>query len=125
MKVLKNGNVVVTNPDDKLGGSAAAVYLFNGQTDSLLGTLAGSHAIDQVGLGGVTVLANGNYVVRSSNWANGSATGAGAVTLVSGSTGLTLTGNNGFIFSGNSLVGSQANDLVGGDGVIVLANGNY
>jgi len=116
VQVLGNGNVVVTNPNDDLGGSnAGAVYLFDGQTGSLLGALVGSHSGDQVGLGGsLTALADGNYVVVSPFWANGSAGAAGAVTLVSGSTGLTLTGGASTISPNNSLVGSQTNDNVGG-----------
>jgi len=128
---LNNGNVVVTNPNDSLAAShAGAVYLFNGVTGALVGTLVGSHANDQVGLAGITVLANGNYVVHSYNWANGSATQAGAVTLVSGSTGLALNGGSGTISTSNSLTGSHSSDQVGlnsvgGNGIIVLANGNY
>ena len=36
-----------------------------------------------MGSGGITLLADGNYVVDSPNWANGNAAAAGAVTLVS------------------------------------------
>jgi len=122
---LANGNVVVTNPNDSLAASkTGAVSLFNGVTGALLGTLLGSQANDQVGIGGITVLANGNYVVNSHNW-NGSATGAGAVTLVSGSTGLPLADSSDHVSTFNSLTGSNANDQVGIGGITVLANGNY
>jgi hypothetical protein len=40
----------------------------------------GSSTSDQVGLSGVDLLANGNYVVRSNNWRNGAVATAGAVT---------------------------------------------
>src|SRR5262249_53861991 len=70
--------------------------------------------------GGVTALSNGNYVVSSSNWDNGATTEAGAVTWGSGTTGV-----SGVISSANSLVGSSANDFVGGGCVTALNNGNY
>jgi hypothetical protein len=51
---LSNGNVVVTSPYDDAGETnAGAVYLFNGATGELISTLTGSHANDNVGLGGV------------------------------------------------------------------------
>jgi|APTNR8051073442_1049403.scaffolds.fasta_scaffold07342_3 hypothetical protein len=81
-------------------------------SNSLVGSLAG----DQVGLGGITALSNGNYVVSSQNW-NGS---RGAVTWGGGSTG--ITGTVSFI---NSLVGSLNDDQVGLGGITALSNGNY
>ncbi|HEY2413879.1 MAG TPA: dockerin type I domain-containing protein [Pirellulaceae bacterium] len=83
--------------------------------NSLVGTTAG----DQVGTY-VTTLANGNFVVNSPNWHNGSAENAGAVTFVDAATGL-----SGTVTSDNSLVGTAANDKVGGSRVYPLANGNY
>src|SRR5262245_66553216 len=63
---LSTGNVVITSPFDDAGGTdAGAVYLFNGATGALISTLHGSRENDHVGGGGVTALANGNYVVRS------------------------------------------------------------
>jgi len=64
---------------------------------------------------GVTPLANGNYVVYSSNW-NG---GFGSATWGNGSTGVV-----GSISKSNSLVGSSSTDQVG-IGVTALTNGNY
>ncbi|CAO3424950.1 beta strand repeat-containing protein [Azospirillum doebereinerae] len=118
---LSGGNVVVTSPNDDTGASnAGAVYLFNGSTGALISTLAGSSANDGVGSGGVTTLSNGNYVVASSAWKSGNATGAGAVTWASGTSGV-----SGVVSSGNSLVGTTANDRVGNGGVTALTNGNY
>ena len=74
-----------------------------------------------LGIHPVTELSNGNYVVDSPTW-NG---GIGAVTLVSGGTGLPLVGNSTAVSSSNSLVGSTAGDDVGVGGVTVLSNGNY
>src|SRR5690242_5598649 len=58
---LPGGNVVVTDP--YVNGNAGAVYVYNGTTGALLSTLSGSSAGDAVGSGGVTVLANGNFLV--------------------------------------------------------------
>src|SRR5262249_19549447 len=143
---LSNGNVVVTNPNDNLGGTnAGAVYLFNGLTGALIGSLVGSHANDVVGnysfsdsdgyhVGGlVRPLSNGNYLVISPSW-NGL---RGAVTWGSGNTGV-----SGTVSDANSLVGTNPNDGVGGYyvydddgkghlfgyvvvGVSLLSNGNY
>src|SRR5205823_2065200 len=83
-------------------------------------SVVGSQTNDLVGANGITALTNGNYVVDSYSWANGTATQAGAVTWGSGS-----TGSSGAVSSTNSLVGSQTNDLVGANGITALTNGNY
>ena len=57
----------------------------------------------------MTALSNGNYVVDSPNWTNGAAASAGAVTWGSGTAGV-----SGPVSATNSLVGSTANDQVGG-----------
>ncbi len=70
----------------------------------------------------MTALSNGNYVVSSPDWTNGAAANAGAVTWGSG-----MAGVSGPVSAANSLVGSTANDGVGGEfnGVTALTNGNY
>ena len=80
--VLPTGNIVVTDPyyNGGIGVDAGAAYLYNGATGALISMLTGLKAGDQVGLGGVTVLSNGNYVVSSPWWNNGAADDAGAVT---------------------------------------------
>jgi hypothetical protein len=119
--VLPSGNVAITSPNDDFGGTdAGAVYLFNGMTGSLISTLRGSSASDQVGTTGLTQLTNGNYVIRSSNWDSGTVTDVGAVTWGSG-----MLGVSGVVSSSNSLVGSSASDGVGSTGVTALTNGNY
>ena len=120
--VLTNGNYVVTDPDWSNGGVAqvGAVYLYDGATHKLISTLTGSTANDQVGFLGVTALNNGNFVVSSPFWSNGSASNAGAVTWANGSTGI-----SGKVSAANSLVGSQAGDVIGGRGIAALKNGNY
>ena len=120
--VLPNGNLIVADPSYDAGGVAdvGAVYLYNGATTALISQLTGSTAGDQVGSGGVIVLPNGNYVVRSPSWDNGATANAGAVTWGSGTTGITGT-----ISATNSLVGSTTDDRVGSYDVTVLSNGNY
>jgi len=115
--VLPNGNIVVTDPDAASG--VGAVYLFS-PSGSLISTLTGTHPNDQVGNGGVTVLANGNYVIFSHNWYNGAAAKAGAVTWASATTGI-----SGVVTADNSLVGSAIDDRVGYGRATVLSNGNY
>lgn len=117
--VLPNGNIVVTDPlfDENGVTDIGAVYLLDGVTHAVISTLKGSTTNDQVG-GGITVLTNGNYVVRSPGWNNGAASFAGAVTFCSATTGC-----NGVVSFGNSLIGSSALDQVGF--VIALPTGNY
>ena len=125
---LSNGNYVIDSPswsDD----TGAVTEVSSGTGNALDGTtvvsasnsLVGASSGDQVGSSSVTALGNGNYVIDSQSW-NGS---SGAVTLVSGVTGLPLVGNSTAVSSSNSLVGSTAGDDVGDRGVTVLSNGNY
>ena len=109
LTVLSTGNVVVTAFGGDFGATdAGAVYLFNEETGALISALTGAHANDQVGSIGVTALSNGNYVVASWAWANGSESGAGAVTWGDGTKGVT-----GDVTAANSLVGRNKNDQVG------------
>ena len=82
------------------------------QKNSLVGKFTG----DQVGVGGVTALTNGNYVVDSPNWKGG----MGAVTWGDGSAGVT-----GLVVKTNSITGIIAGDEVGSAGVTALSDGNY
>jgi len=114
---LSTGNIVITNSNDSLMASnAGAVYLFNGHTGGLISTLTGSNANDGTGNGGIAALTNGNYVVLSPNWNSYT----GAATWGSGTVGITGT-----VSASNSLVGSQANDNIGSNGITALTNGNY
>ena len=121
--VLNNGNYVV---DSSLWDQAVGAVTWG---DGTLGTagvvsssnsLVGSTTSDSVGWGGVTPLTNGNYVVDSGDWNNGSAANAGAVTWGSGTTGVA-----GVVSPANSLVGSTSGDHVGFEGITALSNGNY
>ncbi len=122
VKVLPNGNFVVTDPRYDAGPivDVGAVYLYNGATGTLISALTGSTAGDMIGSDGVDVLSSGNYVVRSHFWDNSAATDAGAVTW-----GSSATGVNGVVSAANSLVGSTANDWVGSDPLTLLSNGNF
>ncbi|MBN2647285.1 MAG: filamentous hemagglutinin N-terminal domain-containing protein [Thiotrichales bacterium] len=123
---LSNGNLVITAFNSDLISDATTlsnvgrVYLY--KTDGeLISTLSGSTANNSVGNLGVTTLSNGNYVVLSPFWEqNSTDSNAGAVTWGNGSTGV-----SGVVSASNSLVGSRANDCVGGTGVTALTNGNY
>ena len=113
---LSNGNYVVEQPrlEQRRGRHAGAVTWGSGTAGvsgpvSATNSLVGSTANDYVGSNGVTALSNGNYVVSSPNWTNGAAADAGAVTWGSGTAGV-----SGPVSATNSLVGSTANDGVGG-----------
>ena len=127
---LSNGNYVVTSVDWDDGAikDVGAVTLCDGEKGtsgvvSKSNSLVGSAKEDRVGLGGITVLSNGNYVVKSYEWRNpGDSTnydGRGAATFVNGVTGLT-----GAVSASNSLVGSVGGDSVGLF-ITALTNGNY
>jgi CSLREA domain-containing protein len=120
VKVLPNGNIVVTDPSYDAPGAAnvGAVYLYN-SAGTLISTLTGSTADDRVGFNGVSILSNGNYVVRSAYWTNAGKANAGAVTWCSATTGCSAT-----VSPANSLVGSSTDDQMG-NSVSVLPNGHY
>ncbi len=81
-------------------------------------SLVGSALNDGL-LSSLTTLANGNYVLASPSWNNGTVIDAGAVTWGNGAWGTT-----GVINALNSLVGSAANDGASSK-VTALTNGNY
>ena len=137
-----NGYYLVVNPNwnNSTGavtwsGDAVGTTGFISSENSLIGSTAATSGEDdstpqpgdQVGSGGVTILANGNYVVDSPNWNDNS----GAVTWGSG-----IFGAKGTVSSENSLTGSisdsssgefgfAAGDQVGSGGITALLNGNY
>ncbi|TDU80882.1 Calx-beta domain-containing protein [Prosthecobacter fusiformis] len=124
VKVLPNGNIVVTDPSYGIPGGATkagAAYLIDGATLDVISTLTGSNTDDQVGSGGIVILSDGNFVVISSSW-NGN---NGAVTWGNSTTGF----SSNTVSASNSLVGGSANDAVGAainaSGVCALANGRY
>ncbi|MBL4802219.1 MAG: filamentous hemagglutinin N-terminal domain-containing protein, partial [Emcibacter sp.] len=125
--VLTNGNYVVISPKFRNGTNShtGAITWGSGNTGisgevSSTNSLVGSTNSDFVGNQGVFALTNGNYVVASSTWDNGTKVDAGAVTWGNG-----LGGTIGAVSSANSLVGTNTNYKVGSLGVIALTNGNY
>jgi hypothetical protein len=124
---LSNGNYVVASINWKNGAVtfAGAVTWGNGTGGtvgavSTANSLVGSTTADQIGSPGVTALSNGNYVVRSQVWDNGTVVNAGAATWGNGTTGIIGT-----VSASNSLVGGKADDQISNYGVAALSNGNY
>ncbi|MFM2057582.1 MAG: hypothetical protein RLY71_1967 [Pseudomonadota bacterium] len=120
---LSNGNAVVASAswNNQLGAvtwlsGTAATAAEVGAANSLTGSVAG----DRVGSGGVTALANGNYVVASPDWSSATLAAVGAVTWADGAAGLA-----GAVTATNSLVGGTANDRLGSGGVTALKGGDY
>jgi hypothetical protein len=129
--VLANGNFVVPSPYWQItpGAQAGAVTFGDANTGwgvgstavvSIFNSLIGSQANDMVGYHGVTALSDGNFVVASGFWSNGTTASVGAVTWGNGS-----GGASGAVNTFNSLTGASANDEVGSGGAIALPNGHY
>lgn len=122
---LANGNYVVTAPYWRNGAleRAGAATWGSGTTGvtgtiSVANSLIGTNALDYVGIR-IKALANGNYVVGSTDWDNGATANVGAATWCNGTNGRTGT-----ISVTNSLIGSNSGDYFG-DALTALANGNY
>lgn len=125
---LPGGNYLVATPNWGNGSALAvgAVTFGSGLTGvsgavSEGNSLIGSSAQDRIGgddPSSVVVLANGNYVIASRFWDNGTAPDAGAVTFGSGTVGVA-----GQVSFANSLVGSSPSDFVGQ--VTALPSGDY
>jgi hypothetical protein len=124
---LANGNYVVRSPgwDSPTVVNAGAVTWCNGATGTVgpvttANSLHGTTANDLVGSRLVESLTNGNYVVGSPNWDNGTVVDVGAATWGNGATGTT-----GPVTPANSIIGSTAGDLVSTTDIDRLDNGNY
>ena len=130
VEALPGGNFVIRSPEWNNGSAprAGAVTFGNGTTGvsgvvTSDNSLVGTSAFDKVGEEDLIVLDNGNYLVASPNWDNGSEISTGAVTF-----GSRLEGVAGAVDSTNSLVGSSAGDGVGSSpylSIMELANSNY
>ena len=123
---LTNGNYVVTGPWWDNGGTTdvGAATLGDGSSGTngvitAASSLVGTTSEDFVGFGGVTALANGNYVVDSNLWHNNGVPNAGAATWRSGA----AVGAPAVVSPSNSIVGVADGDRVGP--TVALANGNY
>ncbi|HEU4665645.1 MAG TPA: hypothetical protein VFS55_16565 [Dokdonella sp.] len=123
----RNGHYAVASPhwDSDVAADAGAATICRGAggcngSVSSINSLVGSHPGDQVGIAGIAVLANGNYVVRSPMWGDGDTRLLGAATWAGDAAGLA-----GEVSAANSLIGSAFGDQVSSNGVLALANGNY
>ncbi len=118
---LANGNYVVSSPDWQLDTGAVT---WGDGTSGTVGTISAVNSLvggtrgDRVG--SVTALASGNYVVATPRWDDGANRDVGAATWGDGTTGIIGT-----VSAANSLVGNSPNDMIGSDGILALANGNY
>ncbi len=130
---LTNGNYVVNsinwdNPSWVTNNNVGAVTWCSGTGGcsgivSEANSLVGGSVNDVIGSDGITVLSNGNYVVRSPAWNNPLLSGdndAGAVTWGNGA-----VGTVGLVSVSNSLVGGSVSDRIGTNGITALSNGNY
>lgn len=122
--VLDGGQFVISSPNWDHGPimDAGAATWADGNTGipgvvAASNSLVGTHAADAIGSGGVAALANGNYVVASPAWSDGTSLHVGAVTWGDGTSGLA-----GAVAPGNSLVGSSTGDV---GNAHALANGHY
>lgn len=137
---LENGNYVVNSPlwDDKGIQDVGAVTWGDGLSGvrgkvSVDNSIIGASEQDRIGrnietqnlnseviTNGITTLKNGNYIISSSLWDNGSIKDAGAITWGNGT-----YGSHGVVSDRISLIGSSYQDEVSGKGVVALNNGNY
>ncbi len=120
---LTNGNYTIVSPSWNQRRGAVTWCAAGGGLAGVISSsnsLIGSKRDDLVGIGGVTALLNGNYVVVSPSWGPGEERRFGAVTWGSGTTGIT-----GAVTAANSLTGGNSLDGVGFGGVAALRDGNY
>ncbi|MBT1452126.1 Ig-like domain-containing protein [Glaciecola sp. XM2] len=109
---LSNGNIVVTAPEDDTGNTnAGAVYLYDGATQQVISSHYGNAVDDKLGSGGITELANGNFVISSPNDSNSGGTRSGSVTVVNGETGAQV---------GSDIIGNRSTDSISSSGIYAL-----
>jgi len=116
---LSNGHFVITSPYDDVNGvlNAGSVQVINGTTGDKIGSsIVGDVEDDQIGSGGITELANGNFVISSPFDDAGGLIDAGSVKIINGETGVQI---------GGSIVGDTQFDQLGSAGITALVNGNY
>lgn len=127
--VLANDNIVVTDPNDSSLTNSGAVHLYSPLSSSPIASLYGDAANDQLGLDGITALANGNYVIASSLDDENGIVDAGSVRLMNGVTGqqigATLAGDGANDLLGLSDIRVADIELIGASNITALANSNY
>lgn len=115
---LGDGNFVIVSRFDDDGGpqDTGAVRLVDSQTGAQIGpTATGNERDDFLGGGGITVLPNNNYLIRSPLDDVAGMQNAGSVRLMNGNTGQQIA----------VLAGDQPMQFLGNGGVVALENGNY
>jgi hypothetical protein len=122
--LLTDGDAVLQSPfwnNGAISDAGAVTYIDrnSGRTGAIsaLNSLVGGTSSDFVGFNGVIALPGGGYLVRSGDWRNGAALGAGAVTFGAS------TGSSGLVSPANSIVGSTTGDEVGA-AITLAPNGN-
>jgi Ca2+-binding RTX toxin-like protein len=122
---LTNGNYVVSSPNWQISNSFVGAATWGNGLGGTVGPVSASNSLvgqvneGGIATGGVTALANGNYVVVSPGWQDAGSS-VGAVTWGNGS-----GGTVGDVSTANSLTGATSGDSVGQGGVVALTNGNY
>ena len=119
---LPNGNVVVVDPLFSSAGlsNLGSITLYRADGTPIQ-RIEGQRTGDALGSGGITVLANGHFVVSSPDWSEFMGPRAGAVTWGHAERGIPGT----WVSQANSIVGDSAGDEVGDAGVVALPNGHY
>ena len=119
-----NGNYVALSPDWSNGvakrAGAATWVDGSGPRSGVVSehnSLVGTTPDDALGYYGSARLANGNFVVASQGWHDGTGNSVGAFTWLSGD-----HGRSGIVSPGNSLVGTPSHS---GSIVTALSDGNY
>lgn len=125
LTALSNGHYVASSTfwDDGARVDAGIATWCNGTTGrvgvpSAANSLLGGSSNDRVGT--IRALPNGNYVNVATDWDDGAVANVGAVTWCSGA-----TGRAGVVSAANSLVGSSADDRVGGGDIRALPTGHF
>ena len=115
---LPNNNYVVASSFDDIDGAenAGSVRLVNANGIPIGTPVEGDFNGDQIGIGGITVLPNGNFVIASPMDSEAGFINAGSVRLINGVDGTTI---------GTPLVGNINNDELGKGGITALANNNF
>ncbi len=123
---LSNGNYVIVNShwEGTTGGLQRGAVTFCDGTTGCTGAVSAANSLvgttngDRLGENQNGVLANGGFVVRSPDWG---LTDVGAITYCHPTKGCPI----GPVSAANSLVGTTADDSIGGNTVMPLSNGDY
>jgi hypothetical protein len=128
---LGGGRYLVVTPDASNGSLWYAGAITRAGRGGPVGEMSsavsmmGTKAYDRIGLGGVTLLGNGQAIVSSPEWGVIGASNSGAVTWID-----TRQALSGTVDATNSLVGNSPDDRIGtattiGAGVTSIGGGRY